>query len=230
METKDLSKLSVEELQAELKKRETAKQKDRDTYKEMVEETIEDFVISLQKVSDFLSIEKLKIFQGLKGLLDLKRNVYDTKEAQQTYSFTDKKGNSIVYGFRILDRWDDTVDAGIEKVEAYLESLATDDKSKMLIKTIRRLLKKNAKGDLKANRVIELTQMAEESDDANFKDGVDIIRKAYKPVKSAFFIDAYYTNAQGVKKSIPLSISSVDFPVNTDVDKLFYVSDIYLTN
>ncbi len=228
MGKKDLSTLSVEELQAELKKRNAAKEQDRETYKSMVDETVGGVVASMQKVSENLSLEKLKVFESLKHLLDLKRSVYDIKETQQTHTFTDKRGNSITYGFRTLDTWDDTVNAGIEKVKVFLAGLAKDDDSAMLIEIINGLLKKDAKGNLKASRVLELIKMADKFDNELFKDGVNIIRKAHKPVRSAYFIEASFLDAQGVKKNIPLSISACNFPEVTDVDKLFYVSDKYL--
>ncbi len=197
----------------------------------MVEDTVSDMIISLQKISDYLSIEKLKVFQSLKGLLDLKRDVYNVKDTQQSHSFTDKNGNSIKYGFRTLDTWDDTVNAGVEKVRKFLRSLANGDEDKeTLVNAIEDLLKKDSKDNLKASRVLDLMKMVDKFDSELFRDGVEIIRKAHKPVRSAFFVEASYLDAQGVKKNIPLSISSVDFPENTDIDSLFYVDDIYLTN
>ncbi len=230
MDTKDLSKLSEAELLAELKKREAKKENDRDTYKQMVEEQVGVSIKRLQKLSDYLSSEKFAIFTELRGLLELKRSVFSVKETQQTHTFTDKRGNSIVYGFRTLDTWDDTVNAGIEKVKEFLGGLAKDDNSAKLILMINGLLKKDAKGNLKASRVLELIKMSDKFDSELFRDGVEIIRKAHKPVRSAYFIEASCLDAQGVKKNIPLSISSCNFPEGTDVDGLFYVDDIYLTD
>ena len=42
------------------------------------------------------------------------------------------------------------------------------------------------------------------------KDGVHIIKEAYKPAKSSTFIEAYYKNKQGKKVYLPLSIVNVD--------------------
>ncbi|MRJ09468.1 hypothetical protein EDL99_11485, partial [Ornithobacterium rhinotracheale] len=92
---------------------------------------------------------------------------------------------------------------------------------------VNQLLKKDAKGNLKASRVLELTKLAEDFNNDNFTDAVNIIRQAYKPQRSAFFVDASYTDAQGKKVNIPLSISSVDFPEGTNVDDLFPVNEKY---
>jgi hypothetical protein len=42
--------------------------------------------------------------------------------------------------------------------------------------------------------------------------GIDIIEKSYKPKRTKIFVEAGYTNDQGEKVAIELSITSVDFP------------------
>lgn len=221
--TVDLSKLSAKELQAELRKREQQQDEQRKNYKELVNTCVVDIISSLKAMSASLSQTKLNAFQDLKALLDTKVEVYDLKEAQQSHTFTDKQGNSVTYGYRVLDGWDDTVNAGISKINEFLQSLIEDSNSAKLVNTINRLLKKDAKGNLKASRVLELTKMAEEFDDAVFTDGVSIITRAYKPVRSCFFIDASYTDEQGNKVNIPLSISAAPFPEGVNISELFPV-------
>ncbi|PTT24210.1 hypothetical protein DBR28_18600, partial [Chryseobacterium sp. HMWF028] len=84
---------------------------------------------------------------------------------------------------------------------------------------------KDAKGQLKSSRVLELRQLAEEFNDEKFKDAVEIIQDAYKPVRSAFFIEAYTTNPQGKKVFIPLSITAVDFPEGTNIQEIFPIEN-----
>lgn len=209
------------ELKASLAEKEKQKTEDRKAYKETVNEVIPVFVMSLKMISASLSQCKKDVFEGLRFLLDLKAEAYDIKQGQQTHTYSDDKGNSIVYGFRVIDDWDDTVNAGIDKIKSVIDSLANDENSAKLVNAVNRLLKKDAKGNLKASRVLELERLADDFNDEKFFDAVDIIKKAYKPVRSAFFIEAYETDAQGKKRSIPLSITSVDFPEGTDVEDLF---------
>lgn len=209
------------ELKASLAEKEKQKAEDRKAYKESVNEAIPSFINSLKAISRDLSRAKKDIFEGLRFLLDLKAEAFDVKQGQQTHTFSDDKGNSIVYGFRVIDDWDDTVNAGVDKIKEFIDSLANDENSAKLVNAVNRLLKKDAKGQLKASRVLELERMADDFNDAKFLDAVDIIKKAYKPVRSAFFIEAYETEAQGKKKNIPLSITSVDFPEGTNVEDLF---------
>ncbi|MGY5551519.1 DUF3164 family protein [Riemerella anatipestifer] len=224
---KDLSQLTAEELQAELDRRNQEKAEDRKAYKEIVSQELPQIVASLRALSQTISKVKLFAFENLKTLLALKAKAYDVKDTQQSHTFSDDKGNTITYGFRIIDGWDDTVTAGIDKVREFISSLAKDEATGKLVHAVNQLLKKDAKGNLKASRVLELTKLAEEFSDPNFTDAVNIIRQSYKPQCSAFFIDASYTDAQGKKVNIPLSISAVDFPEGTDIDSLFPVHENY---
>ncbi|MBT0527103.1 DUF3164 family protein [Riemerella anatipestifer] len=224
---KDLSNLTAEELQAELDRRNQEKSEDRRAYKELVNQELVQIIEPLKVVEMHLRESKLYVFESLKSLLDLKSKAYDVKDTQQSHTFSDDKGNTITYGFRIIDGWDDTVTAGIDKVREFISSLAKDEATGKLVHAVNQLLKKDAKGNLKASRVLELTKLAEEFNDLNFTDAVNIIRQSYKPQRSAFFIDASYTDAQGKKVNIPLSISAVDFPEGTDIDSLFPVHENY---
>ncbi len=221
----DLSKLSAKDLKAELKRREQETKENRKAYKELVNESLPQIIDRIKGISEDLQIAKLYLFESLKTLLDTKCEVYEAQDENQSHTFSDENGNAITYGFRVTDNWDDTVTAGISKVSKYLETLAKDDDSAKLVHGINRLLKKDAKGNLKANRVIELENWAEEIADAELIDAVSIIRDAYKPQRSIFFIEASQTDAQGKKQSIPLNISAVDFPDGTDIDKLFPVHE-----
>lgn len=224
---KDLSKLTEKELQEELKRRSKAKEENRKAYKDLVNEIIPTVVEKLKGLSAELSQAKTSTFQDLKGLLELKELAYDIKDTQQSHTFSDDNGNTITYGFRVLDNWDDTVTAGIDKVREFISSLAKDEATGKLVHAVNQLLKKDAKGNLKANRVLELTKLAEEWNDETFTDAVNIIRKAYKPVRSAFYIEASVTDAQGKKVNIPLSITSVDFAEGTDMSAIFPVHEKY---
>ena len=68
------------------------------------------------------------------------------------------------------------------------------------------------KGNLKANRVLELLKLANESESELFQDGVQIIADSHRPEQSAHFIEAAHKNEEGQWCNIGLSISSVAFP------------------
>jgi hypothetical protein len=219
----DLSKLSAADLKAELQRRDNLKEADRSAYKELVEQTVPKAVFKLCAASEILSNAKTEAFKFFEDVLKLKAEVYGIKEKQMSHTFSDNK-SEITIGYRINDGWDDTVNAGVAKVEKFITSLAKDKETAALVSMVFNLLKKDAKGNLKGSRVLELKKLTKEFNDEEFTDGVNIIADSYKPVKSVWFIDAALINEDGSKTSIPLSMSSVEFSqgytfnFNTDTD------------
>ncbi len=206
----DLSQATPEQLKAALAKIEAKKDQDREAYKALVAETVPKAIFKLCKASEIISDAKTETFKFFEDILDLKNKVYGLKEKQQSHTFsTDRE--EIQIGYRINDGWDDTVTAGIEKVQNYITSLATNEETAALVKIVFNLLKKDAKGNLKGSRVLELQQLTKDFNNEEFTDGVGIIAAAYKPVRSSWFIEASLINEDGSKTSIPLSMSSADF-------------------
>jgi len=89
-----------------------------------------------------------------------------------------------------------------------MATLARDTESAALVETIMDLLKKDAKGNLKANRVLELGKLASRVNNDNFSDGIRIIQESYKPVKSCQFIEVKFKDEHGKEHALPLSISA----------------------
>jgi len=206
----DLSTFSAKELKEALAKKESSKEADRIAYKELVEQTVPKAIFKLCTASEILSNAKTEAFQYFEDILKLKADVYGIKEKQMTHTFSCER-SEITIGYRINDGWDDTVNAGIAKVEKFISSLATDEKTGALVKIVFNLLKKDAKGNLKGSRVLELQKLTADFNDEEFTDGVDIISKSYSPRRSVWFVEAALINDDGSKTSIPLSMSSVDF-------------------
>ncbi|SHK69282.1 DUF3164 family protein [Epilithonimonas mollis] len=221
-----LKQASPEVLKASLSEKENETAENRKAYKQSVNEAVPVVINTLKTISLALQNGKVDVFQTLKILLDLKADAYDVKQGQQSHTFSDENGNSVVFGFRVNDGWDDTVNAGVDKIKEVISSLSHDENSAKLVSAIDKLLKKDAKGNLKASRVLELRQLAKDFNDTKFTDAVEIISAAYKPVRSAFFIEGYTTDPQGKKQSIPLSITSVDFPAGTDISELFPIEPV----
>lgn len=206
----DLSKLSKAELKAELARRDAQKDEDRAAYKELVEKTVPNAIFKLSRASEILSNAKTEVFKYFEDVLKLKAEVYGIKEKQQSHTFS-YEGGEVTIGYRINDGWDDTVNAGIAKVEHFISSLATDENTAALVSMVFNLLKKDAKGNLKGSRVLELQKLTKEFDNEEFTDGVRIISDSFRPIRSVWFIEANLINEDGSKTPIPLALSSVDF-------------------
>lgn len=185
----------------------------REDYREMVDDAIESMMPKLKVVSKDLENYKRTVFEEFSAILDMKGEMFKMEKGEdldnQSHTFTNSKGTMrIVLGHYVTDNYLDTVDEGIAKVQSYISSLASDKKSQALVDMVMRLLAKDAKGTLKASRVIQLRKAAEKSGAPEFIEGVKIIEESYQPIKSRTYLKAYEKNADtGAWVQIPLGMT-----------------------
>lgn len=206
----ELKKFTPEQLKAALAAQNEKKDEDRAAYKDLSAEAAAKAIFKLSIASEVLSNAKTEVFQYFENILKLKAEIYGVKAKQQSHTFS-FDGGEITIGYRINDGWDDTVNEGIAKVNNFISSLSKDTETAALVNVVFSLLKKDAKGNLKGSRVLELQKLTKEFNNEDFTDGVEIIAAAYKPRRSVWFIDAALIGEDGTKTPIPLAISSVDF-------------------
>ena len=203
-------KAQFDAFKAELEKKNKAEtqRQNRDAYKTLVDETINEMFPRIEIVSGNLAIEKTAIYDAFQEALLMKQDVYAVKSDQRSNTFTNTEvTRRIILGQYIVDNYDDTVNEGIAKVKEYIGSLAKDDDSRMLVDAILRLLSKDQQGNLKASRVMQLRKMAQESKSDLFIDGVNIIEAAYRPEVSKYYVRAEKKNDKGAWINIPLGMT-----------------------
>lgn len=215
MNINQLSKEEREQLKAQLAEQERAEeanlQRERQSYNDMRDEFVVRTFQSLKQLSDCMLEQKRVIFEESAELDTMQQRLFKVKLDRKSRTLTHTDGRlSIKVGNRLNDGWDDTVEIGIEKVREYLGTLATDEKSARLVAAITRLLAKDQKGTLKANKVLELEKMANESQDATFIEGLRIIKDAYRPVPTCQFVEVRYKDENDVERSLPLSMSAME--------------------
>lgn len=199
-----------QQLEAKKKADKARIQADRDAYTELVDETVRDMVKRLQNLSSEMAAVKAEVFAAFDSIIKTKEELFKVKLDRRSDTFTTRDGQmSIQLGYRTLDAYDDTVDAGIAKVKEYLATLAKDDNSAALVDTVMSLLAKNRKGELKASRILELERLATKSGSPEFMDGINTIKNSYKPQKSGQFITVTIKNSEGKDETLPLSIGSM---------------------
>ncbi len=199
---------AFKEEQAAKRAKEQAK-RDREAYKELVDEAIESAIPDLQSVSDCIKTVKQGILEEFRRVIEMKSEVLKLKkDGQRTDTFTNTAGDKrIIIGVYTTDGYRDTVEDGIAIVKEYIEGLASDSKTRALVKMVLRLLARDAKGTLKASRIVQLRKLAEESGNERFIEGVQIIEEAYQPAISKQFIRAEIKNDNGAWVSIPLGMT-----------------------
>lgn len=161
-------------------------------------------------MSSEIGLLKKFIYDQFSTIISIKQDLFGGKENKDSHTFTTPDGcYRIKFGFNMNDDYDDTVNAGIDKVKTYLSTLAKDENSEMLIEAVLKLLAKDQKGHLKASMVNQLQQMEKKSNNKEFVDAVRIIRDAYKPTRSKQYVKVWERDSKNEWKSIPLDITSV---------------------
>lgn len=193
---------------------------EREQYKELVNSAVLRNFETLKSLSNNIQHVKRIIFNEFDTLIAMKEELYNVKEGQRSHTFSSEDGSkSIKLGYRVRDRYDDTMSTGVAKVKQYLSTLAKDTESAELVEGITDLLKMDKNGNLKPSRVLELRRWANRNQDPIFLDGVNIIENSYKPVMSCQFIEVRYKDEQGREHSLPLSISAFDIEVKEEDNK-----------
>lgn len=213
----DITKMTKEEkaklfaeLEADKKAEEMRVQKERETYKDLVDATVAKCVTKLQNLSSEMQRVKQEVFEEFRAIITMKNELFNTKLNRQSDTFTTSDSKmSITLGNRVNEGWDDTVEAGISKVKEYLSTLAKDEETATLVETIMGLLAKDRKGALKANKVLELERLAIKSQNKEFLDGIAIIKDAYRPVPTCQFIEVSTKDTEGKEYKLPLSLSAM---------------------
>lgn len=197
--------------QAKAKKAAEEKAKaDREMYRQMVDDEIEHSIPVLLGISEEIKESKQKVLDNFKTILEMKSDLFKTKvrDDQRSHTFTNSKGDKrITLGVYVTDGYRDTVEDGIAIVKEYIASLANDEKTQALVNMVFRLLSRDAKGTLKASRIVQLRKVAEDTGDARFMEGVRIIEESYQPEVSKQFIRAEVKDKNGMWKPIPLGMT-----------------------
>lgn len=183
---------------------------DRELYKQLVDEEIENSIPILLSISDEIKKSKSKVMDNFRSIIEMKSELFKTKvkDDQRSHTFTNSEGNKrISLGVHVTDGYRDTVEDGIAIVKEYISSLANDEKTEALVNMVFRLLARDAKGTLKASRIVQLRKVAQDVGDERFLEGVRIIEDSYQPEISKQFIRAEIKTENGVWKTIPLGMT-----------------------
>ena len=184
------------------------------TYKELVDEAVNLTVPEAQDISRILEQKKAAIFERFHSIISMKDELFSgsskAKDGRFTDTFTNKDSTArVTLGFNTNDAYDDTYTAGVEKVKEYIQSLASDDKSRQLAEMVNTLLMERSKaGQLKAQNVLRLESMANEIGDPTFIEGMKIIRDAYRPDRTKQFVKVEVKDESGKFQTVSLNMTN----------------------
>ena len=215
----DLSEEEVallENARAEKAKREAEEKHAQEvkTYKELVDEAVNLTVPEAQDISRILEQKKAAIFERFHSIIAMKDELFSgsskAKDGRFTDTFTNEDGTArVTLGYNTNDAYDDTYTAGVDKVKEYIQSLASDDKSRQLAEMVNTLLMERSKaGQLKAQNVLRLESMANEIGDPTFIEGMKIIRDAYRPDRTKQFVKVEVKDESGKFQTVSLNMTN----------------------
>ena len=208
--TNEAERTEFEQWRAEKAKKEAEEnaQNEREAYKELVNETVEKSLPILEALSKNIAETKQHIYEDFRTILDLKAKIYGVKEKQSSHTFTNENGDiRVMLGNYQTDGWRDTVNEGILIVKEVINSLAKDEESAALVNTILKLLSKDKSGNLKASKVLELSELADKISNDRLKLGVKIIRESWQPEISKQFVRIQKKNENNQWKDVPLGMT-----------------------
>lgn len=191
-EKEQLAREAFKSKEKEFAKR--AKEEQEAHYKQLVDETIEKTVESVGELNIKMTVAKKQIFNDFDTVIALKNELYTgqkwLKTDRVTNTFTNQEGNKrVTVGYHTNDNYLDTYTEGVKLVEEYISSLATDENGQKLADMVKVLLSERGKGgQLKAQNVLRLQRMANDSKNETFIEGMRIISDAYSPTKSKQFV------------------------------------------
>lgn len=196
----------------ERKEQQAKSKKLREEYTALVDEEIARAIPELLKLSSDIAALKKKIYGNFKAILEMKSEIFRLNKGKaidvKSNTFTNTQGNMrITLGAYLLDNYLDTAEDGVAIVKEYISSLAKDAESQALVDMVLKLLAKDAKGTLKAQRIIQLRKIADNSGNERFIEGVKIIEEAYNPIPSKTFIAAQMKDENGAWKNIALGMT-----------------------
>lgn len=182
---------------------------EREAYRSLASTTVDELFPKLEEASTALTGLKREVYDAFARVIETKKEVMGTQaNDQRSHSFLSEDGKKrIIVGYYQRDGWDETVEDGIAKVKDYISSLAGDEETRKLVTIILDLLSRDGKGNLKADKVLQLDKYAESIQDARFSEGVAIIKEAYRPVRTKDFVRAQVKNAMGGWDDLPLGMT-----------------------
>jgi len=211
MSAEELAQFEAFKKQQEKEAAAKRRKENREAYAQLVDEEIDAALPELKDLSQQIAAVKSTVYGNFAEVLKMKAEVMGlTQDGQKSHTFTNSKGDKrITLGVNTVDGYRDTVEDGITMVQQYIQSLAIDENSRALVKTVLRLLSRDQQGNIKASRVLQLRRMAEETGNDQFIEGVRIIEESYQPTTTKQYIRAEYKDEKGIWRNVPLSVTDV---------------------
>lgn len=151
------------------------------------------------------------VFVDSGALVGLKDGLCKGKAGRRSNTFTTSDGRiSVKLGFRACADWDSTVEEGVMQIRDYLAVTACAPQMPRMRDAVLQLLERDGRGNLRVGAVARLEEYARKLGDPRFTAAVAIIRAARRLAETSQFITVCYKDEQGVKRTLPLSLTAME--------------------
>lgn len=180
----------LKQLEQEQKEAAEKVRKDKENYKQLQDDVLGRIVPKLLAFNDEQQAIVKHVYGECEALIEMKKELYDTKSVQDSHTFTAQDGSaSVRIGYNTIIGFDGTQSAGIEKVKAYLSSLGGDDEKRQTLSgLLNTFLKEDKDGRLNPQRVKELSDWKDKIHDESFREGITIIEDAQVKVRTTTYV------------------------------------------
>lgn len=206
--------LSVQELEALLKKKKeqekAARERERKAYEAERDKTIEEIMNEAARLHEQLAFFKKKCHEIME------------KQAKRLEAYGEIRGNS-KGGFSIthsngtlrvtrrrdtIPYWDERAEKGIALVKEFLHEFVRK-RDRKIFEILMSFLERNQQGDLEYSKVMHLMQHEDKFDDPNWREGLALIREGYAVSLKAYAYEFKRLVADGKWDSLALNFSAI---------------------
>ncbi len=209
-QNKDLSSLTIDDLQAELNKRTENERKKHQLQREAYEDMKEDVVMSLVAIAEAQHAQlkefKLHAFESMQTLYALLLE-YSSRHADTKGNFRVEFGNCRVnYVKKGIATFDEKADQAEKHIIDFINTqFAEQEDSRDLIMS----LLERTKGSLDVNSIQKLYAMEDRFTDPNWVKGIELLKESYNYSYSKDYIRFEKRDEKGEWKTINLQFSSI---------------------
>lgn len=210
----DLSQLTAEQLEAELKKRQSEKDKakntrikkyhkDKQDFVETVVDTFAEFQGTLKEFKDEI-IKKANYLHEERYAMHEK----DVPEHKQFTIFNEDKTKKIVTDFQERFDFTEEADVAIDSIRAFFKN-KFEKHSKLVYSLLDELLIKNKKGDYDPRLLTKLRSKVNEINDPKLTEAYNLLENSKIVVGSSLYCRAYKQDANNKFQEISIQFSSL---------------------
>lgn len=209
----ELSSTELKQLLAEVEDEDKQEQERRKReYEQKRDQFIQEKVDYAKWLSDALAKFKQNIIKEAHQLHDEMLELFDAgkQEDMKQFSLISKDGqHKLTVEREAKVNLDESAEAGIQKIRNFMES-TVKKRDRLLYSMLEELLIKNKKGEWDEKLISKLGKYEDQINNAEFSEGLDILRKSYREVDSSYYVRFYVKNTElNSWDNIPMQWSSL---------------------